>query len=217
MFVLLRIITLPPQRAAQCESFLAPLRTAAAYLPGVCASWIAPMSSVAAINAGHVLWRQTFVAERDALAVAFTDEWRERVAPLLEGAQVTTVGYRVTCSAVREAGPGIWRALIFRVMPHGFPTVVAELEAGLLLFPKYIPAIRGWALSSVAASEGPKAFTHVWEQEFATLEGLTIDYMQHPVHWGFVDAWFDAEYPQYIVDPYLIQVVGEIDNTLLAN
>jgi hypothetical protein len=40
--------------------------------------------------------------------------------------------------------------------------------------------------------------------------------MDTPVHWGLVDAWFDADYPQYVVDPHVIQVVGAIDDTILA-
>jgi hypothetical protein len=215
MFVMLRVITLPPERAAQRERFLEDLRTAADRLPGVHASWIAAVSPVAVINAGHVVWRQTFEAEGDAIGVTLGFEWRERVASVLDGVQVVSVGYRVTRSAARATGRGLWRALIFRVMPHGFPAAAKELEAGLLLFPKYISAIRSWALSPVATCEGPKLFTHVWEQEFDTLEGLTVDYMEHPIHWGLVDAWFDAENPQYVVDPHLIQVVGEIDQGTL--
>jgi hypothetical protein len=168
------------------------------------------------INAGHVVWRATFATEADALATPLTPAWRAGVAPVLEGTQVSGVGYRVTRGAVRGSRPGIWRALVFRVMPHGFPQAAAELEAGLLLFPEHIPAIRSWALSPVSVVEGPKAYTHVWEQEFDSLEGLTRDYMQAPVHWGLVDAWFDAECPQYVVDPQLIQVIGEIDHSVMG-
>jgi hypothetical protein len=30
------------------------------------------------------------------------------------------------------------------------------------------------------------------EQEFDSLEGQTGEYMNHPIHWGLVDAIFDA-------------------------
>jgi hypothetical protein len=214
MFVSLRLIALPG--GSDREALAAALRAAAADLPGVGSSWIAPVLGEAAINAGDVVWRMTFASERDALSVTRHEAWRTRIAPLLAGAEVTALGYQVTRGDARPAGGGIWRALIFRVMPHGFPAGARELEDGLLLFPKYIPAIRSWALSAVSTVEGPKAFTHVWEQEFDSLRGLTGDYMEHPIHWGLVDAWFDAEYPQYIVDPGLIQVVGEIDQSIMA-
>jgi hypothetical protein len=216
MFVALRMITLPPEGLSEREALVAELRRAAGELANVRSSWIAPVADGVGINAGHVVWRMTFESEAAAAAVRLQPAWRSQVVPLLNRGEVTGVGYRVTESSVRPSRGGVWRALVFRVWPHGFPAEARRLEAGLLLLPKYVPAIRSWALSPVASGEGPKAFTHVWEQEFDSLSGLTDDYMQHPIHWGYVDAWFDAECPQYIVDPQLIQVVGEIDETIMT-
>ena len=216
MFVSLRIITLAPDREAERDGIVEALGAAAARIAGVRSSWVAPVAPTAVINAGHIVWRMTFQTEREALAVTLDPAWRRDVAPHLGDAEATVVGYHITRSGGRKSRAGIWRALVFRVMPHGFPDAVKALEDGLLLFPKYIPAIRSWALSEVSACEGPKAFTHVWEQEFDSLEGLTVDYMVHPIHWGLVDAFYDAEYPLYIVDPQLIQVVGAIDGTIMG-
>ena len=215
MFVSLRLIALPPSREAEREALAAQLQASAAGLPGVRTCWIAPVSPVAVINAGHVVWRMTFASEREALAVVMDPVWQEAVSPLLEGTQVTHLGYRITRSEVVSAGSGIWRALIFRVTPQGFPDGAHALEQGLLIMPAHVSTIRSWAMSPVALCEGPKAYTHVWEQEFDSLEGLTGEYMTHPVHWGHVDAFFDAECPEYIVDPQLIQVVGTIDRTIM--
>jgi hypothetical protein len=215
MFVSLRLIALPPEREAGKETLAAQLQAAAASLPGVRNYWIAPVSPVAVINAGHVVWRMTFASEREALAVVLEPAWRGAVAQLLEGTQVTHVGYRVTRSTVVPAGGGIWRALIFRITPQGFPDGAHALEQGLLMMPAHVSTIRNWALSPVSLCEGPKAYTHVWEQEFDSLDGLTGEYMAHPVHWGHVDAFFDAECPEYIVDPQLIQVVGAIDRSIM--
>ena len=212
MFAALRIIT-PPGPA---EALVAALRQAADGLPGVEGSWMAPVLPRAAINAGAIVWRASFATEADALAAPRQSAWRARIAPLLQDAEIVTVGYRVTRAGGLAGGPGVWRALIFRVTPQGFPAQAAELEAALQLMPKYIREIRGWALNSVAFSEGPKSFTHVWEQEFARLEDLTGAYMNHPLHWGYVDAWFDAECPQYVVDPHLLQVAGEIDASIIV-
>jgi hypothetical protein len=203
------------ERLGERDALIAGLREAAQQLPGVQSSWVAAVSGPV-LNAGHIVWRMTFGAERDALAAPLAPAWSATVAPLLAQALVTAVGYHVTRSAAREAGPGLWRALIFRVTPEGFPTTAKELEQNLLLFPKYIRSIRSWALSRVSATEGPKSFTHVWEQEFDSLHGFTGEYMQHPIHWGLVDAYFDAEYPQYVVDPHLVQVVAEIDEAVLS-
>jgi hypothetical protein len=215
MFVSLRLIALPPEREAQAQELAARLRVAAAGLAGVRSCWIAPVSPVAVINAGHVVWRMTFGSEREALAITRDPAWCGEIAGLLGGAEISHVGYRVTRSAVKPAEGGIWRALVFRVMPQGFPDGARALEQGLLLMPGKVSTIRSWALSPVSICEGPKALTHVWEQEFDSLAGLTGEYMTHPVHWGIVDAFFDAECPEYIVDPHLIQVVGAIDRTIM--
>lgn len=216
MFVSLRMITLPPAREAERDAIVRALADAGAALAGVRHAWAAAVSPTAVINAGHVVWRLGFSSEREALAAPLQAVWRERIAPLLADAQVAGVGYQATRGAVRRPGPGIWRALVFRVTPQGFPHAARALEAGLLLFPKHIGAIRSWGLNAVATVEGPKAFTHVWEQEFDSLEGLTGEYMSHPIHWGHVDAFFDADCPNCVVDPQLIQVVAEIDQGLLG-
>jgi len=215
MFVALRLISLPAARRPQSGAIIAELRAAMADMPGVSSCWIAPVLEGVAINAGQIVWRMEFQTEREAQAIQLDPQWSSRVAPLLHDAEITTVGYCIAHSAVRAVGSGIWRALIFRVRPEGFPDAAKALEAGLLLFPKYIPAIRSWALSNVSTIEGPKAFTHVWEQEFDSVVGLTKDYMVSPLHWGVVDAWFDAESPDYVVDPQLIQVVGQIDKSIM--
>ena len=214
-YVSLRLITLPPDRIAECAAIAAQLGQAVAGLIASSSSWVAPILEGAAINAGHIVWRLESSSEDAALVVERDPVWLRDVQPLLEDVQVTTIGYHLTRAPVRTAGAGIWRALIFRVLPEGFPTAAAALESHLLLMPKYIPAIRSWALSPVTSSSGSQPFTHVWEQEFDDLTGLTEDYMVHPLHWGLVDAWFDAECPNYMVDPRLIQVVGRIDRTLI--
>ena len=216
MFVSLRTLSLPTEREGERDAIIATLRATAAELPGVLSSWVARVSPVAAINAGHIVWRLTFATEREALAAPFEANWSMRIAPLLSGMQQIGVGYRFTRSSLRPASSGIWRALIFRVMPQGFPRRANDLERELLLLPKYVGSIRSWALSRVSTIEGPKGFTHVWEQEFDKLEGLTADYMIHPVHWGLLDRYFDAECPEYVVDPHLIQVIGEIDSTIIG-
>ena len=216
MFVSLRIITLPPDSVDRQAGLATALEDAATALPGLRSSWVAPVSPVAVINAGHVVWRATFASEAEALAAPATPAWRTSVATLLAGSSITTVGYQVTRSTSREAGRGIWRALVFRVLPNSPSQAAAELEEATLLLPRYVPEIRAWALSRISTVEGPKAYTHVWEQEFDDLQALTGPYMRTPVHYGLVDGWFDAEYPQYIVDPHVIQVVGDIADTIIA-
>lgn len=216
MFISLRLITLPASRLGDRSGIVAQLAQAAGRIEGIASSWVAPVLNAPVINAGHIVWRMEWGTEAAALEVPLQPSWSQEVVPLLDGAQVSSIGYRITRSSVRAAGAGIWRALIFRVVPAGFPDAAAALEAQTLLMPRYIPAIRSWALSPTSFCEGPRNFTHVWEQEFDDVAGLTGDYMNHPVHWGLVDSWFDAECPNYVVDPYLVQVVGRIDQTIMS-
>ena len=214
MFVHLVLIALAPDQQRRRDALIPTIAAAAPGLGGILTSWVAPVEGPV-INAGQIVWRSGFASEGAAAALPLDPVWRSQIAPLLDGAQMTTLGYRITRSAVRQAEGGIWRALIFQVMPRGFPDIVQRLESGLLLMPRYVPTIRSWALSPVATSSGGKAFTHVWEQEFEAIEGLTGPYMTDPVHWGVADAFFDAEHPDYIVDPQLIQVIGRIDRTII--
>jgi hypothetical protein len=216
MFVALRIVTLPDGQAGAAEAIAGAIGARAAALPGLRGCWAAPVVAGAVINAGDIVWRMAFATESEALRAPGTAAWQRGIAPLLAGAQVSTIGYRLTRPVVRRAGPGIWRALVFRVMPHAPPDLAGRLEEATLRLPRHVPEIRSWALSPVSYSEGPKAFTHIWEQEFDAVADLTGPYMTNPAHWGLADAFFDAEYPEYIVDPQLTQTVGAIAESIIA-
>ncbi|AQA25003.1 stress responsive A/B Barrel domain protein [Rhodococcus sp. MTM3W5.2] len=94
---------------------------------------------------------------------------------------------------------GVYRALLLRVDPSAADTVVERFEAELLRMPRHVPAIRAWQLSRVSRAEGASPWTHVWEQEFTDLQGLMGPYLAHPVHWAYIDRWFDPECPDVIV------------------
>jgi hypothetical protein len=215
MFVTLRNIYAPEMSAGEIERLVAELKALAPQLPAVRDAWIAPVSPVAVINAGQIVWRMTFATESQALLAPASSLWRERIAPLLNGTEILGLGYRITQSWMRRRGPGIWRALLLRVMDHAEPALVRRLAETTLLLGKNVPEIRSWALSPVTYSEGAKAFSYVWEQEFDSVADLTGPYMTSPTHWGVVDAFFDADCPEYIVDPFLVQVVGAIDQSIM--
>ncbi|MFC4595745.1 Dabb family protein [Sphingobium tyrosinilyticum] len=214
-FVSLRFLTLPADRQADRDRIIEGLRAVIRELPGVQSAWIAPILPAPVIHAGQIVWRTIFATENDSLLAPIAPVWREKIAPLIEGAQITALGYRTTRMGVAKKGPGIWRALIFRTFTGADQETVRELESNLLLFPKYISTIKSWALSNVSTMDGPKGFTHVWEQEFDSVEGLLGEYMDHPLHWGVVDSYFDAELPQYIVEGHVIQAVAEIDGSIM--
>lgn len=114
-------------------------------------------------------------------------------------AQVDRVAYRRLGGGQRAPGlqRGIWRTLMFRVRPQVDPGQVAALEQDLLRMPAYMAGIRNWQLSRVCSDS---AWTHVWQQEFAAVEDLLGEYLSHPFHWGWVDRWFDPEFPEWTVE-----------------
>jgi hypothetical protein len=81
--------------------------------------------------------------------------------------------------------------------------------------PSHVSVIKNWAMGHVIASEGRRRWTHVWEQEFDSVQGLEGEYMIHPIHWGLVDGWFDPECPQRVVDPFLIHAAMPIDTAVI--
>lgn len=214
-FVSLSFLTLSEGEEDRRDQLVATLSATAASLPGSVQGWVAPICSAPVIHAGHIVWRQIFRTEQDALQAPQSTIWKERIAPHLSGVQVTSVGYRTTRMAAAKQGSGIWRALVFKTFNSADPSLVKELEERLLLFPKYISTIKSWCLGNALVSQGPKAFTHVWEQEFDSVEGLTGEYMDHPLHWAVVDGYFDAELPNYIVEGHVIQAVADIEDSIM--
>jgi hypothetical protein len=116
--------------------------------------------------------------------------------------------------APRIASP-VKRTLCLRVEPAAPPDRVARFEQELAAMPDHIPAIRNWSLARVGLRSRSR-WTHVWEQEFAALEGLAHDYMVHPYHWAWVDRWFDPESPERIVDLELAHVFCRMPRSVLA-
>ena len=89
------------------------------------------------------------------------------------------------------------RTLLLRVEPGAPPERVARFERELAAMPDHVLAIRNWHFARV---EDPRAhWTHVWAQDFESLDGLHGDYMVHPYHWAYVDRWFDPESTERLV------------------
>jgi Stress responsive A/B Barrel Domain len=112
---------------------------------------------------------------------------------------------------------GVKRTLLLRVQADASRAEVEAFERDMLAMPSHVPAIRNWSFArAIGAHAVSTHWTHVWEQEFATLDGLTLDYMMSPYHWGLVDGWFDAECPQCIVSPRLAHVFCNARESVLS-
>ncbi|WP_305094139.1 Dabb family protein [Prescottella sp. R16] len=99
----------------------------------------------------------------------------------------------------RGGTPTIFRTLLVAVDPAADPELVRRFESETAAMPHYIPSIGPAQCAPAGDPVGDARWTHVWEQEYATLDGLTGPYMTHPYHWAHVDRWFDPERGQRIV------------------
>jgi hypothetical protein len=108
--------------------------------------------------------------------------------------QIDSVGYTgVPAPARVSLEPTIYRTLLVSVDDAADPAVVEQFESETRAMPNYIHTIGTSQLSRVHESSGAARWTHVWEQEYADLDGLTGPYMTHPYHWAHIDRWFDPE------------------------
>lgn len=144
------------------------------------------------------------------------------VRPLLErcAAHVESVRYEQGSVDVQEPwlADGVHRTLLVHVETATDPATVAEFERTVAAMPRYIDAIRNSSVSRVdeVRNPGGPVWTHVWEQEFRTLDGLTGPYMQHAYHWAFIDPWFDPQSPRHAVDTTLVHSACELRRSILA-
>jgi hypothetical protein len=174
------------------------------------------------VGAGDVMLLGAF-RDQDSYERARRDPYVEKVVqPVLEecARHIEVVRYAQGPVAVREPQitDCIQRTLLVRIAPSVDPGLVRQFEAEVAAMPRYIDAIRNSSASHVDAVEGARGpeWTHVWEQEFATLDGLTGPYMMHSYHWAFVDTWFDLQSPRQIVDPTLIHAACDLRRSILA-
>lgn len=168
-------------------------------------------------NGGDLLVHASFNAAGDRAAFEL-----EAQAQALLGrpatASIDSVSYSSEADG-REPGlrNGIYRVLLLSIEPGTDRDTVARFEAELLAMPRHIAAIRNWRLSRVEQAAGARAWTHVWEQEFADAGGLLDAYMLHPYHWAHIDRWFDPECPERIVDARLCHSFCRVDRSAISS
>ena len=143
------------------------------------------------INGGDVIAHFRFDDESDWRAVE--PEIAAQLSVPAVG-HVDSVGYAgVPTPAARDFEPAVYRTLLVSVDDSADPALVEQFESETRAMPDYIRTIGASQLSRVQDSAGSARWTHVWEQEYADLDGLSGPYMTHPYHWAHVDRWFDPE------------------------
>jgi hypothetical protein len=151
-------------------------------------------------------------AERDAFGAA--------LSPLLAGSAIASVDgadYQGSPDGKHDPdlGNGVYRVLLLSIDEGCDAETIAQFEAETRMMPHYIPAIRNWQLSQADRAVGERRWTHVWEQEYAGVEGLLGPYMLHPYHWARIDRWFDPECPERIVDARLCHSFCALEASVL--
>jgi hypothetical protein len=139
----------------------------------------------------------------------------ERMVSRVDAVQFESTNVHVAEPDMRDF---IKRTLFLEASKDAPPDAASRFDRVLTGMPRYIPAIRNWAYHRVddPGSVGPRRWTHVWEQEFAELSGLRVDYMVSPYHWGYVDGWFDSESPQHVVEPQVGHVFCPSERSILS-
>jgi hypothetical protein len=134
--------------------------------------------------------------------------------------QVETVRYEQGAVCLQQPGltNGVQRTLLVHVHPTADSAEVVKWERALADMARYIQTIRDSSVSRVDEVDNPSGqpWTHVWEQEYETLDGLTGAYMQHAYHWAWVDRWFDPQQPVHIVDTTLVHAMCDLDRSILS-
>ncbi|MGV0791916.1 Dabb family protein [Mycolicibacterium sp. XJ1819] len=147
-------------------------------------------------NGGDILIHLRFRDEPEWSSVAASFD---SVLGCQEVSRVNGANYTGEPVAARDISATVYRTLLLRVQPDIDEATVARFEDDLRLLPRYVTSIGTWQLSRVDAAVGVSPWTHVFEQEFRDLDGLTGPYLMHPIHWAYVDRWFDPECPDVIV------------------
>lgn len=204
-------------------SLAARLAEASRALPGLSDVWIAP-NHVADFGAGHLTWDLLFPDRASATAARRSAAWRDRIAPILvrEARDWTALGLETIGAGLRrpDLAQGVKRTALFRQRPNVSAAALERFERDLLEMPAHVTSILNWRLARAVplewSSAAAPAWTHVWEQEYEHLEGLTVDYMVHPHHWAHVDRWFDPESGCQIIESQLCHAFSPLSRTILG-
>lgn len=215
MYNYLNILTLDP--GVDASAIARRLQGAFSDMPGVETMLVAPTCE-GVFNGGNLIARAVF-ADKAAWADALeSDAGKQLTAVLKDRAtipQLESLGYETGDSGGTSGRGGIYRVALFSATINPSEDRLARYESHLRSMPRHIPAIRRWALSRPEQFAGSAPWTHVWEQEYDELGGLLNDYMMHPVHWGHAERWFDTEYPEVLVQPWLVHSYCEFEQGII--
>jgi len=154
------------------------------------------------VNGGDYIWHLQFSDRTNYEAWKETAEVKsaERLLSDKSSAHhvdaVTYTGGR--WGSKRPLDRGVYRTMLVSLKAEPDKEALVQYEAETYEMGLYIGGIVNWQISRVEESLGSGTWSHIWEQEYASLEGLTRSYMRHPHHWGWINRWYDPECPEHI-------------------
>lgn len=194
------------------------LRRMVAGLPGLRGALIGPTLD-GTFNGGDLIMRLTFDDEDTARRAFACDAGRSISEVLSDPAQIAHVdhvGFETGAGGGPTGGATIYRVALFCANVRPTAERLDAFARHTTSMPDHVRSIRRWQLSRATAATGARNWTHVWEQEYADLSGLTGAYMMHPVHWAHVERWFDPEYFEWLIDPELVHTFCAIEEPVIC-
>ncbi len=206
MFSLLRVVQLAANLATDVRGEVEGTLRAAADAIAAERALVAP-TLPGVWNGGDLIWRLSFASESAYHTARASDAWRRRVDPLFADrariAHFEHVAFARGAHGGASPASGVYRVALFCANQRPTPARLRQFAAETAAMPRHVRAIRAFQLSAAVEASGVRPWTHVWEQEYDDLAGLTGPYMLHPCHWSQVDRWFDPEDPDWLVDTTL--------------
>ena len=199
------------------------LGRAASELPGVLLTHLGE-NLVPDYGAGHYTWDLVYPDRATADAARAGAFWREQLVPALDRncRARSALGLQTLGAGAREpalAG-GIKRTALYRLLPGVSVGQQTRFEQDTLEMAAHIPAMLNWRLSRAQPLDWNAAevaaWSYVWEQEYATIEGLMVDYMMHPHHWAHIDRCFDPESGAQIIDTALCHAFCPLESSVIV-
>lgn len=188
------------------------LGQATASLPGLQGFLLEP-AIPGSYNAGDFIWRVAFADEAAGRRALAGERWRQQGEALLGDCarvrRLEQVAWTAGAGGGVAPSRGVYRVALFCANHAPSPDRLARFASETQAMPRYIRSIRSWQLAPTCEASGTRPWTHVWEQEYDELAGLQGSYMMHPYHWAHVDRWFDPEWPEWLVDPWLCHAFCE--------
>lgn len=149
------------------------------------------------INGGDLIWRAPFAAGQGPSEAQIRALETDPAIAQIDWATFETLA---AGDPAPQTPGGVYRCLLLAVPEDLDAAILQQFADETVRMPDHIDTIVRWTLGQATARGGARRWTHVWEQEYAALEGFTGEYMMNPYHWSFIDRWYDIESPERIVD-----------------